>query len=135
MLPVELHPSAVNDLRRIRGQSPKAAGQLAAVIQEMKADPHLHDKLLEHDATADYRNVKHWWERYKEGDNLWRLRLLEPSNGPLLSYRIIYGYIPYGNNQQPRYCVLAIVHRGDFNYDATSELGQRIIRDYESLLL
>lgn len=133
MRPVELHPSAAADIRRIKNHAPKAAAAIAVLIQEMGGDPDLHDRLLEHGVTDGGRNVKHWWTEYKAGNDLWRLRLLEPE-GPASDYRIIYGYVPYAPNQQARFCVLAVVHRGEFNYERDSEIGQRIVKNYRELL-
>lgn len=133
MRPVELHPNAAGDIRRIAKQTPKAAAAVSVLIQEMSADPDLHDRLLEHGFADEDINIKHWWTEYKAGNSLWRLRLLTP-NGPASDYRIMYGYVPYAPNQQARFCVLAIVHRGEFNYERDSEIGQRIVNDYQELL-
>ncbi|AOS96728.1 hypothetical protein AUP74_01268 [Microbulbifer aggregans] len=100
----------------------------------MKADPELQERLLVHDSEHHNVNVKHWWAAMKDDHNLWRLKIWEPDTGELVNYRVVYGYVPSSKWVQARYCILAVVHRGNFNYEPSSEIGQRIYSDYQELI-
>lgn len=130
---VDLHPHAAEDLRQIMQSDPDSGGKIVALIRQMKADQGLQDKLLAHNSSDENINVKHWWEHYKKGLNLWRLKSIAPEAGPLKKYRVIYAYILPAQGMPPKYCVLAVVHRDQFNYEPGNQITQRILQDYNQL--
>lgn len=108
----------------------KAAGRLAALLQQAKHDPRIIDSLLDHDFGADHTATYHvskWFEFWKVGYNIWRLKVWEIPKGSL-PYRIVYAYEP----KSLQYHVLAIVHRS-FNYQPGHEITKRILKAYADL--
>ena len=107
-----------------------AAGKVAALLQQAKHNPKIIDSLLDHDFGADHTAAYHvskWYEFWKIGFNIWRLKVwIEPRGS--LRYRIIYAYEP----KSLQYYVLAIVHR-DFDYKSDHEITIRIRKAYKDL--
>jgi len=131
MFALNISPGAKIDIVKLKSLDEGAAALLLVILQEIKGDQEVLDSLTIHDlidvlpiAELDYE-VKHWWEHYRKGKNLWRLRILEDS---LTSYRIVYGYSP----TEHAYYVLGIVDR-DFNYDSNHPISKRILAEYEDL--
>jgi hypothetical protein len=130
MFTLSLAPGAQADLRRLATTDGPAAAMIVAVLQEIQGDPSLLDALTIHDfedvfpETEHDFNVKHWWEHYRKGRNLWRLKVID-SKRSLLRYRVIYGYAM----REQAYYVLGIVHR-DHCYVTSHPDTQRILREY-----
>lgn len=127
---LDLHRHAVEDLERIWQEQPAAAAAVVAALEQMQADPGLIDKLTRHgenEFAAARLNVKRWQRvRPRKGD-LWRFRVLDT---PATSYRVVYGY----HYQTRQVCVLAVVHRREFDYDdLASDLARRILADWAAL--
>jgi len=117
---IRVHNDAVEDLRTIKATDPVAAGRLVALIQQLKADPGLKDKLLDQGFGDDRKepiSVKKWHSVYVkvERQPVWRLKSWELERDGL-KYRLIYLY--YWRDQS--YNILAIVPRGEINYDDPS---------------
>lgn len=126
---VDVHVHAQDDLDLIWEKEPEAAATIHVVLEQLEADPRAIDKLTTHgdnvvgDTTV---NVKHWQAIRRKAD-LWRFRALDT---PATSYRVIYGY----QWQTQQLCVLAIVHKEEFDYDdLDSDLARRIIADWRAL--
>lgn len=133
MVRITLHPDAGFDLRRMmEGGSleREAAGRIAALLQQIKADPVLLDKLTDHDfgakASAAF-HVQKWLAFWNCGYDIWRLKVWEIPRGSL-PYRVVYAFEP----RRMLFHVLAVVHR-DFNYDPRHTITKRILRAYEDL--
>lgn len=103
---------------------------MLALLQQAKHDPRIIGSLLNHnfgaEHTAEY-HVSKWFELWKGGYNIWRLKIWIKPNGSL-RYRIVYAYEP----KTLRHHVLAIVHR-DFNYERNHEITNRILKAYQEL--
>lgn len=112
-----IHEDAVSDLRSIRNNDAPAFGPLVALMEQLRNDKALADKLLEHDFGANRKGtvgVKQWRSVYQVVERLpvWRLRAWElEAQG--LAYRVFYIY----NWRQKSFHVLAIVPRNGFDYD------------------
>ncbi len=107
-----------------------AAGKVTALLQQAKHDPKIIDSLLDHDFGADHSATYHvskWYEFWKVGFNIWRLKIWTAPKGSLV-YRIVYAYEP----KLLQYYVLAVVHR-DFDYKRDHEITNRIRKAYKDL--
>lgn len=131
MYALHLSEGTKSDIIEIKGVDPEAAALALVVLQEIKGDQDVLDSMTIHDyqdvlsgSGASYE-VKHWWEQFKKGKNLWRLRVLESA---LLRYRIVYGY----SQSEHSYYVLGLVKR-DFNYESSHPISRRILGEYEEL--
>lgn len=108
----------------------RAAGKIAALLQQAKHDPKIIASLLDQNFGADHSasyHVSKWVEFWKAGYNIWRLKVWEVPYGSL-PYRIVYAYEP----RSLQYHVLAIVHR-NFNYKPDHEITKRILKAYADL--
>lgn len=125
---IDIHDNANRDLDALWVADPEAAATVYVVLETLEADPKAIDKLTTHGDIniGDLRtNAKHWISATRSR-NLWRLRVLDT---PATSYRIVYGY----HWQTRQLCVLAIVHKDNFNYDDhNSEIVQRIFTDWDN---
>ena len=125
-----IHDDAIADLKTLRQTEPKAAAMIVALLEALKGDPNLLDRLTQHDYgayhSADF-HVSKWQEQWRQGRDLWRLKVwnLEDQG---LRYRVVYAFMP----QKQRYHVLAIAPR-EFDYDSNHPLSQRILRAYQAL--
>jgi mRNA-degrading endonuclease RelE of RelBE toxin-antitoxin system len=125
-----IHEDAAADLSKLRQTELQAAAKIVALLEELKGNPDLLDRLTQHDYgayhTADF-HVSKWEAQWRRGRDLWRLKVwvLEDQG---LRYRIVYAFIP----QKRHYHILAIAPR-EFDYDANHPISQRILRAYESL--
>lgn len=126
---VDVHHHAKEDLDLIWESNPEAAATVLVVLEQLEADPKAIDKLTtygDNNAGATLINVKPWQSMRKKAD-LWRFRALDT---PATSYRVIYGY----QWQTRQLCVLAVVHKEEFDYDElNSPLALRIITDWRAL--
>lgn len=128
MLRLFVHIDAEDDLERLWVRAPDAAARIAAILEELAGNQDLLDRLTQHDFgsyhTADFQ-VSKWSEQWKNGKNLWRLKVWDLEDQGL-QYRVVYAFLP----SKSQYHVLGIVPRS-FNYESGNELTQRILRAYE----
>ena len=125
---IDVHQSAVDDIEKLWASDPRAAATVITTLQEMQADPEIVEKLTQHGDNlvgVTLLNVKRW-QRTKQVGSLWRFRIL---NTPATSHRVVYGY----HWQTRQVCVLAVVHKDEFNYDPQSDIGKRILGDWTAL--
>lgn len=126
---VDVHDHAEEDLDLIWESDPEAAATILSTLEQLEADPKVIDKLTTHGDNVvgtSLINVKQWQSMRKKAD-LWRFRALDT---PATSYRVIYGY----QWQTHQLCVLAIVHKENFDYDdLNSPLAFRILADWRAL--
>lgn len=127
MIALFIHDDAKADLLALRKSEPRTAGRILALLEQLEGDPDLLDRLTQHDyGSADF-HVSRWQSQWREGRNLWRLKVWDlEGNG--LRYRIIYAFEPRTHHYQ----LLAIAPR-EFDYDAKHPIGQRILHAYEEL--
>ncbi|MDR1661221.1 MAG: hypothetical protein LBR95_02165 [Azoarcus sp.] len=126
---IDIHEHAKQDIKTIRAKNVNAAATILTVLEQIEADPLAIDKLTTHgNNTFDEHNINvKQWQTMKRKGNLWRFRVLDT---PATKYRIIYGY----HYQTRQICVLAVVEKGEFNYDdTTSNLAKRIISDWRNI--
>ena len=145
MLPLIIHENAHSDLLNLKKKFEEASGgerrdlkctlgRILAVIEQMKADETLQERLTVHDNEQDGLNIQKWCEQQGLGNNLWRIKMW--STGTLLKYRIIYAYEQISNfNHQAKFHILAIVDRNEFDYESEHDnpISARIISDYRNL--
>lgn len=130
MIALVVHDHAYADLEALWAERPKAAGRIAALLEELDGDPDLLDRLTQHDYGANHSadfHVSKWQEHWRKGRDLWRLKVWDLED-QRLRYRIVYAFIP----GKQRYHVLAIAPR-EFNYDTSHPISQRILRAYKEL--
>lgn len=126
---IDVHLNAKADIERLVARDRKAAAAVLVALEQVAADPGVIDKLTTsgNNAVGDNRlNVKRW-ERMRSVDNLWRFRILDT---PATAYRVVYGY----HWQTRQLCVLAVIHKEEFDYDdLESDFAQRILADWCAL--
>ena len=128
--PIFLHPDARSDLAAIRNTNPKAWGRIVALLEQIKCDPKLVDKLLDHkfeETHGEIFSVSKFLEFWNAGLDIWRIKAVDPKS-PAVPFRIVYAYDMKGL----RFYVLAVVDRS-FNYDANHNITKRIRGAYEEL--
>jgi hypothetical protein len=125
---IEVHNDAVEDLREIRASDPKSFGKLYALIEQLRADPLLAPKLIEHDFGADRAapvSVMQWHRAWKvEKVPLWRLKFwdLEKSG---VRYRLLYIY----DWRARTHYIMGVVARAKFDYDDPNDpIKLRVVR-------
>lgn len=124
----DLHDHAVNDLRQLKIDDPRAAAAVLVALEQIEADPKAIDKLTTHgnnEVGAVRLNVKQW-QLAKRIGNLWRFRALDC---PATDYRVVYGY--HWATQQ--ICVFAVVHKEKFDYELDSDIARRILADWRAI--
>lgn len=136
MIHVEVWHAAKDDLVEIQKVDRIAAIRLAAVIEQMASDEDLQEILLTHTGTSAKPRVevKKWKEQYKQGKNLWRLKVWYAQEYRYaLGYRIVYAYKPrdLATRSPPLLIVLGVVTKGEFNYGTKSSIERRILNDYD----
>lgn len=126
---LDVHSHAEEDLDRLWETDSAAAAAVVVCLEEMRGDPDLLDKLTTRGDNLFGRqsvNVKQW-KAPGRTTNLWRFRILDT---PATSHRVVYGY----NWHTKQLCVLAVVHKDEFDYDDLgSEIGKRIMADWAAL--
>lgn len=125
---IDIHDHAKADLRSLKTSAPRAAAAVLVALQQMEADPRLIDKLTTHgdNEFGPVRIGVRAWEKAKGIGNLWRFRVFDT---PATVYRVIYGY----HHQTKQICVLAVVHKEEFDYELDSDIARRILRDWRSI--
>ena len=126
---IDICENAENDLDQLWQSDPEAAATITAVLEQMEADPNIIDVLTTRgnsNLDTTRLNIK-VWENMRNQGNLWRFRILDT---PATNYRVVYGY----HWQTRQICILAIVHKENFDYDDTnSVLSRRIVADWRAL--
>lgn len=126
---VDIHHHAVQDIHRIKGTDPDAVAAVLVALEQIQADPNAIDLMTTRgniDIGVVRLNVK-VWESAKGTGNFWRFRVLD---SPATNYRVVYGY----HWQTRQLCVLAIVHKDDFDYDDhQSSVAKRIFAAWRSI--
>lgn len=125
---VDIHDHAKADLRSLRAIAPRAAAAVLVALQQIEADPRVLDKLTTH-GENEFGTVRigvRQWEKAKGIANLWRFRVFDT---PATVYRVIYGY----HYQTKQICVLAVVHKEEFNYELDSDIARRILSDWNDI--
>lgn len=123
--PLSLHNDVREDLAAILASNPRAHAKISALIRQLRADTTLAQKLLDHgfgDDRKEELSISKWISVWNTGKDLWRLKSwdLEYQN---LKYRLIYLYL----RKEARFVVMAIVERGNFDYDNHQDpIRQRI---------
>ncbi|WP_198026747.1 hypothetical protein [Polaromonas glacialis] len=113
--PLSLHNDVKEDLSAIKIADPIAYAKIAALIRQLRADCKLAEKLLDHgfgEKRTEELSVSKWFDVWKQGKDLWRLKSWELEDQGL-KYRIIYLYL----RNEARFVVMAIVKRENFDYD------------------
>jgi hypothetical protein len=134
---IHVHDDATNDLKSILQTNRDDFNKLVAFIEQLKVDANLIEKLLEHgfgDDKSEPISVKKWLSIQKiECKPVWRLRAwnLEDKG---LAYRLLYIYDWHDKN----YHIMAIVHRGNLNYDDKNDpirkrITQRIATEFPNI--
>lgn len=137
-----VHDEATEDLRKILASDKPAGLKLAKLIQQLKVDQDLLDRLTQtgyggspnkpRPKSATF-NTGMWRAAQEDGMNLWRLR---PFHFEVLGYRLLYAFFAPGT-----YIVLAIVEKakhGDstdtrFDYELSHPISQRIQNAYRRI--
>ena len=125
---VDIHDHAKADLHSLRVTAPRAAAAVLVALQQIEADPRVIDKLTTH-GENEFGAVRigvRQWEKTKGIANLWRFRVFDT---PATVYRVIYGY----HYQTKQICVLAVVHKEEFNYELDSDIARRILDDWRGI--
>ena len=125
-----IHNDAEADLEALWHTAPQAAARIAALLEELKGNADLLDRLTQHHfghyRTAPF-HVSKWVEQWNKGKDLWRLKVWDlEAKG--LRQRVVYAFIP----GMRRYYVLGIVPR-EFNYESSHPLSRRILAAYANL--
>lgn len=126
---IDLHAHAVEDLRKLRTANPSAAAAVVVALEQIEADPNCIDKLTSDRDDPAFGPVRlgiRQWQAAKRHGNLWRFRVFDT---PATVYRVIYGY----HYQTRQICILAVVHKEEFNYELDSAFGQRILADWRAI--
>jgi len=113
------------DLANLDATDPEAHDLILVFLEEADVDQKLIDRFTTRgDGTLGkwHFNIKQW-EATRGVANLYRIRVLD---SPATDYRVVYGY----DWLQRRICVLAIAHKELFNYEPSSDLGGRILKDW-----
>lgn len=130
MFQFSVTPGAKTDIRGLASSDRDAAALVVVTFQELQGNQVLLDTLTIHDhddvlpLSGHPYNVKHVWEQYKKGKNLWRLKVMD-SDKTLQPYRVIYGY----STGEQKYYVLGVVPRGH-SYDSSHPTFRRILEEY-----
>lgn len=137
-----VHDDASMDLREILSKDRPCGLKLAQLIQQLKADQDLLDRLTQNgyggwpnrpQPKSARFNTGMWGAAQSDQMNLWRMR---PFHLDILSYRFIYAFFAPNT-----YIVLAIVEKaqyGDstderFNYELSHPISRRIQNAYRRI--
>lgn len=124
-----LHKDAAADLAELRISDVEAAAKLAALFQQINADPALLERLLEHQAWYEEVppiNVTKVASLYRYRD-IWRFKSVVETK--IRGFRIIYALDAYGEC----FHILGIARKDKYNYEVGDPLTGRFLAAYESL--
>ena len=111
---IDVHNDATSDLRALYEKDPVGGAKVIALVQQMKLDTSLREKLLEHDFADKDLGVRKWLRLWKGRPRkpVWRWRAwsLERQG---LDFRFIYIFDWRSN----RFHLLAVVSKDAFDYD------------------
>lgn len=142
MFELIVHDDATDDLRGILASDRPSGLRLAKLLQQLKADQDLLDRLTQNNyggrpsaprpKNATF-NTGMWLAAQDDDMNLWRLR---PFHFEVLDYRFIYAFFAPST-----YIVLAIVEKaqhGDstderFNYELSHPISKRVQDAYRRI--
>ena len=125
---IDLHEHAAEDLRRLKAADPRGVAAVVVALEQIEADPRAIDMLTTH-GENDFGSVRigvAQWQAAKAKGNIWRFRVFD---SPATVYRVVYGY----HYQTRQVCVLAVVHKEEFDYELTSDIAKRILVDWQSI--
>ena len=130
---LHIHDHATDDLKNIHRKDRDVALRLAALIEQIRNDQDLLDRLTQDNygqhQSADFHVIQWYAQQHKHKyRNLWRIKDWDLYNQGI-QYRIVYAFIPMDT-----YHILAIVHRKDLDYNNENKpITKRIIDDYDEL--
>ena len=131
MLHLHIHEDAQRDIDALWETNEDAAATIITTLEEIQANPDTLDILTIHkfgnDRNVDEISIGKWQQLWRQGKDLWRLKIWELEHGQD-RWRVIYAYIVH----EQAFYVLGVVPRS-FNYDPDHILSQRIIRAYNDL--
>lgn len=128
----ELHINAKKDLDAWLIKQPKEAAKILALLNQMRTDHQLQDKLLEKNIIHDDINIRRWEEQFRKKNDLYRIKTVDAEGYSDAKWRLIYVYFPPGScGPVAEFHVMAIVHRDKFNYEADNEYTKRILHDID----
>jgi mRNA-degrading endonuclease RelE of RelBE toxin-antitoxin system len=127
---LKVHKDATADIEKLWESAPQAAAAIVALLEQAESDQRLLESLTIKDFGVDRTEPIHvdwWWTQYKEGRNLWRVKIWNLESRRL-NYRIVYALDP----RSTRYYVLGVLPR-DFNYDQSNPRARRLLAAYDEL--
>ena len=130
MLHLFIHRDAVADLVALRAVDGRSAARILALLETLKDDPDLLDRLTQHEygrGRVAEIHVSRWIEQWNKGRNLWRLKIWD-LEGKGVRQRIVYAFEPTTGKHH----VLGVVPR-EFNNDSDHPLSRRIFAAYDDL--
>lgn len=131
---VDLRKNAEEDIRKLLITNKPAAAAVMVALEQIEADPKAFDKLTTHgDDPAVGKNdpvrlgIKRWETAKRNSIFLWRFRIFDT---PATVYRVVYGY----HWQTKQICILAVIHKEEFDYDnLDSDIAKRILDDWRAI--
>lgn len=113
---LEVHDDATEDLELLLRMQPKSAMRLVALLEQLRLDDELQDRLLDHGHGSEGSepiDVSRWHNvRRIEGTPLWRLKFRDLEEVGL-RFRVIYLF----DHTTRTYWVLAVAPRKKLDYD------------------
>ncbi len=131
---VYLQRNAEDDIRKLRAINMPAAAAVVVALEQIEADPKAIDKLTTHGDDPEVGKndpvrlgIKRWETAKRHSVLLWRFRIFDT---PATVYRVVYGY----HWQTKQICILAVVHKEEFDYDnLDSDIAKRILGDWRAI--
>lgn len=131
---VYLQRNAEDDIRKLRAINMPAAAAVMVALEQIEADPKAIDKLTTHGDDPEVGKndrvrlgIKRWETAKRHSVLLWRFRIFDT---PATVYRVVYGY----HWQTKQICILAVVHKEEFDYDnLDSDIAKRILGDWRAI--
>lgn len=124
---LEIHPNAADDIRAIATSDAPWANKIVKLLQQLKSDEILQDKMLERDSTTDDGEINFAQIVSQRKNNMGRIKFLD-IKARSCPYRIIYAFYPISpQNHIQFFRILAVVRRSATTYDQNSETIKRAI--------
>jgi mRNA-degrading endonuclease RelE of RelBE toxin-antitoxin system len=131
---IDLRKNAEDDIRKLRAINMPAAAAVMVALEQIEADPKAIDKLTTHGDDPEVGKddpvrlgIKRWEKAKRHSVLLWRFRIFDT---PATVYRVVYGY----HWQTRQICILAVVHKEEFDYDnLDSDIAKRILDDWRAI--